>query len=178
MTSTLRINALELHPWENPRYDMNPIYRVPIEVCGYQRKQFLGDDGRYPITMSILGTQNCVWGIKITIFDPSCAEENGTFLHVEDIPWRKFEAVEVKKPSKKYTDNNTLEDISNLGWVMGKVGWKILDKSILLNKNPHTGRYELKIKHPSAPLATYSINHLDTYINMQNILLYYKTLDE
>ena len=101
--------------------------------------------------------------------------ESGYFLVCSDEIWRKLiNPNEVKKKVKKYTNTNTIEENYYLLYILKKLGWRIIFDNLIFknsaNKSEIQGRKVLT--------GFSSVDHLGNLLNMNSILVYYKSQSE
>lgn len=153
-----------------------------MDVSGYHRL-FVNTDPtgkaghKYPLTLSIVGNGGFLYGIKVTIFDLADCEERGVFLSCTDLLWKKI-AQETKK-RKKYTNMNTLEENYSLGYIMKKVGWKVLKSALSIEKAPN-GKLDFRLRVPNEtgrPNGHLPINQIENFLNIRSVQHFYKNVD-
>ena len=112
-------------------------------------------------------------GIKATIYNQFDCSDVGVFLFANPEVWRKNDKnIQAPKKKKKFISNIPLVEDYDLGYILKKVGWKLIESSLIIEYVTEKNSYEIAgIKTISGSSC---IDQIENIINLSAIARYYK----
>lgn len=108
-----------------------------IEVC-YQRS-FVGNDYKHPLTITLLGCDTELLGIKATIYNAKSVSENGVFFIVNSRDWEFAPEERESAPKLKDYQRDEISDYSWLPPKLKKKGFKQIVSKLNVQYKPKEG---------------------------------------
>lgn len=93
----------------------------------------VGDDYKFPVTISLIGVRGHPQGVKATLYNPEECSEIGVLFLLQPAGWKKRVDPTVKKRQKRFTIPMAMKTEYELYEILANNGFDLLIKDLIFN---------------------------------------------